>query len=127
MAKWRTGFLVSYLIIALTACGTILYPERKGQIQGRIDPMVLALDGLGLIFYLIPGVIAFAVDFSNGTIYLPHSKSSRLSDNSVDVIHLNHAIAPADLPMVMQQVLPDDINWQQAQVVSEPVALAWLQ
>jgi len=59
------------LIAHLSACGTILYPERKGQVSGRIDAGVAALNGIGLLFFLVPGVIAFAVDFNNGTIYVP--------------------------------------------------------
>ncbi len=59
------------LIIQFVGCGTIMYPERKGQRGGRIDIGVALLDGIGLLFFLIPGVIAYAVDFSNGTIYLP--------------------------------------------------------
>ena len=27
-------------LIGTTACGVILYPERKGQVDGRIDPAV---------------------------------------------------------------------------------------
>lgn len=57
------------------SCGTILHPERKGQTSGRIDPGIAVLNGIGLICFLIPGVIAFAVDFSNGTIYLPNGNS----------------------------------------------------
>lgn len=30
-----------------------------------------ALDGLGLVLFFVPGVIAFAVDFYTGAIYLP--------------------------------------------------------
>ncbi|WP_437231015.1 hypothetical protein SH661x_002262 [Planctomicrobium sp. SH661] len=56
---------------ALSGCGTLLYPERRGQAAGRLDWKVVALDGIGLLFFFIPGVIAFAVDFLNGTIYLP--------------------------------------------------------
>lgn len=66
--------IISALIFALfinTSCGTVFYPERKGQINGRIDPKVAVGDALALLFFIIPGVIAFAVDFSNGTIYLP--------------------------------------------------------
>ena len=59
--------LVSYLI---TSCGTIIYPERRGTKSGRIDPGVAILDGLGLLLFIIPGVIAFAVDFSTGCIYI---------------------------------------------------------
>ena len=56
---------------SLSACGTIMYPERKGQIDGKLDSTVVILNGIGLLLFLVPGVIAFAVDFSNGTIYLP--------------------------------------------------------
>ena len=59
------------LIIQLAGCGTIMYPERKGQKGGRIDLGVAILDGIGLLVYLIPGIIAYALDFNNGTIYLP--------------------------------------------------------
>ena len=58
------------LILHLTACGTLLYPERKGQTGGRIDAGVAALNGVGLLLFVIPGLIAYAVDFNNGTIYL---------------------------------------------------------
>lgn len=63
-----TGFV---LILSVTSCGTILYPERRGQRAGHIDTEVAVLDGIGLLFFFLPGVIAFAVDFSTGAIYLP--------------------------------------------------------
>jgi len=67
--------LLAVLLLAatlnVTSCGTLLHPERKGQTAGRIDPAIAVLDGVGLLFFIIPGIIAFAVDFSNGTIYLP--------------------------------------------------------
>ena len=56
---------------AAASCGTILYPERRGQPRGPVDPGVVVLDAIGLLFFLIPGIIAFAVDFSTGAIYLP--------------------------------------------------------
>lgn len=65
------GGSAALLATGLAGCGTILYPERKGQGSGRLDPAIVMLDGLGLLLFLIPGVIAFAVDFSNDTIYLP--------------------------------------------------------
>jgi hypothetical protein len=57
--------------VFLASCGTILYPERRGQPAGRLDVGVVALDGIGLLLFLVPGVIAFAVDFGTGAIYLP--------------------------------------------------------
>lgn len=71
------GFMVLALSLQMTACGTILHPERKGQIDGRIDAGIAILDGLGLLLFIIPGVIAYAVDFSNGTIYLPGTSSKK--------------------------------------------------
>lgn len=74
------GGLVGVLLLQLTACGTILYPERRGQADGRLDAGVVVLDAVGLLLFLVPGVIAFAVDFSTGAIYLPHGKRSDLEE-----------------------------------------------
>ncbi|WP_444927369.1 hypothetical protein ACJJI4_05675 [Microbulbifer sp. TRSA002] len=63
-------------VMNLSACGYFLYPERKGQPGGRVDPAVVILDGAGLLFGLLPGIVAFAVDITNGTIYLPPGHSS---------------------------------------------------
>ena len=52
-------------------CGTIMHPERRGQPAGPLDWKIVALDAAGLLLFFVPGVIAFAVDFNNGTIYLP--------------------------------------------------------
>jgi hypothetical protein len=84
-------------IIELAGCGTILYPERKGQKDGRIDPGIAVLDGLGLLFFIIPGVIAFAVDFTTGAIYLPGGprKSS---------------VFPEDETMVVVRVNPKELS-----------------
>jgi len=80
------------LIIELAGCGTILYPERKGQKDGRIDPGIAVLDGLGLLLFIIPGVIAFAVDFTTGAIYLPggsRKSSMFLEDEKMVVVWVN--------------------------------------
>jgi hypothetical protein len=58
-------------VLGLSGCGTLLYPERQGQEGGRIDATVALLDGFGLLFYVIPGLIALFVDFGSGAIYLP--------------------------------------------------------
>ena len=76
----NTAVTLLLAIIGLQAvsCGTLMYPERKGQLSGKIDPNVAILNGIGLLVFLVPGVIAFAVDFSNGTIYLPPDKSAKV-------------------------------------------------
>lgn len=72
------------LIFQSLGCGTILYPERKGQKTGRIDAGVAVLDAIGLLFFIIPGVIAFAVDFNNGSIYLPSGGKGVLNQNELE-------------------------------------------
>jgi len=67
-------FIVAILIVQLTGCGTILYPERKGQKSGTIDSGVVVLDAIGLLIFIVPGIIAYILDFSNGTIYLPGTR-----------------------------------------------------
>lgn len=63
--------LLGLLQFSVMGCGTVIHPERKGQPAGPLDWEIVALDAVGLLFFFVPGVIAFAVDFNNGTIYLP--------------------------------------------------------
>ena len=56
----------------LSSCGTIIYPDRAYQKErGHLDPAIVILDGIGLFFFIIPGLVAFAVDFTTGAIYFP--------------------------------------------------------
>jgi hypothetical protein len=72
--RWSLASLVGY---CASGCGTIMYPERKGQPAGNLDWKVVTLDGVGLLLFLVPGVIAFAVDFNNGSIYLPSEEKAQ--------------------------------------------------
>lgn len=74
LVRLATGALVAAQI---SACGVILHPERVDQPRGgRIDPAIAILDGIGCLFFLIPGLVAFAVDFHEGTIYLPRGETA---------------------------------------------------
>jgi len=77
-------FVMCAFVVSVISCGTIFHPQRIGQKGGRIDPAIFILDGIGLLFFFVPGVVAFAVDFSNGTIYLPENENqhSYLTDKS---------------------------------------------
>jgi hypothetical protein len=67
---WRVA--ASGGVYSLTGCGSIMYPERRHAPRShQIDWKVAALDGLGLLLFFVPGVIAFVVDFYTGAIYLP--------------------------------------------------------
>lgn len=68
------GLFAATAASLVSSCGTILYPDRSRHNQGshgNIDPGVVAMDAAMCIFFLIPGLIAFAVDFSTGAIYYP--------------------------------------------------------
>jgi hypothetical protein len=89
------GTLTVCLAFFLASCGTVLYPERRGQPAGRLDIGVIALDGLGLLLFLVPGVIAFAVDFATGAIYLPPGYSMLVPDRTTDFCQVR--VDPAEL------------------------------
>ena len=55
------GALIATLLTQLTACGTIFYPDRRGQIGGKIDPVVAAMDAIGIHEPLIVGYFGAAV------------------------------------------------------------------
>jgi hypothetical protein len=115
-----SGAIAISLLIQLAACGTIFYPERRGQISGQIDPAVAIMDAIGLLFYIIPGLLAFAVDFITGAIYLPGGKHAQVDpqllqkavnpDGSIDNLRLKAIIEeqtgqqlPLDNPYLIQQ------------------------
>ncbi len=83
-------FIFIALLMQISACGYILHPERNGQNGGRLDIGIVALDGIGLFFFLVPGIIAFAVDFSTGCIYMPGGAFSANPDNDgVKMVQVN--------------------------------------
>jgi hypothetical protein len=102
LRKSLIATLTTILLVQFTACGTILHPERKGQKSGRIDPAIAILDGIGLLFFLLPGVIAFAVDFSNGTIYLPGGRHSSLSEEELRQITPHGKLDEAKLAEILR-------------------------
>ncbi len=96
-ARCLALFVAVIFLFQVAGCGTVIYPERRGQQAGRIDVGIAVLNGLGLLLFIIPGVIAFAVDFSTGAIYLPGGKSRRARD-------LQHG------DMVVINVKPEKLN-----------------
>ena len=80
------GVLAATLFTQLTACGTLFYPDRRGQIEGRVDPVIVALDAIGILFFVIPGLIAFAVDFATGAIYLPGGQTAQVDPQQLQQV-----------------------------------------
>lgn len=124
-ARMRLGAGLLALTLALSGCGTILHPERKGQISGRIDPGVAVLNGIGLLFFFVPGVIAFAVDFSNGTIYLPPGhRAAQASTDEPRRIHFSGAADRARLEQLLREHAGLEVALDQALVLTPQQYLA---
>lgn len=96
------GVLAVSLFTQLAACGTLFYPDRRGQIDGRIDPAVAVLNAVGLIFYLLPGLIAFGIDFATGAIYLPDDKYSMAPEKLQQAIGADGVVDLAKLKAIIE-------------------------
>jgi hypothetical protein len=108
VTKCLSLFLAAIFLVQILGCGTLIYPDRKGQTGGQVDPAIALLDAAGLLLFIIPGVIAFAVDFSTGAIYFPPGKSQKAgapaARDKIAVIKLN----PQDLNIAtLEQTLRD--------------------
>lgn len=110
----RVGGQLSCLMA--TGCGTVLYPERRGQPAGAIDWKIVALDAVGLIFFFVPGVIAFAVDFTTGAIYLPPEHCTDATERRDD-----RELAEFHVPV--EQLTPPGIAAAVSARIAEPVLL----
>jgi hypothetical protein len=67
-----TALLAGSLGFQGAGCGTLMFPERQHEDHsGRLDPNILILDGIGLLFFIVPGLVAFGIDLYTGAIYLP--------------------------------------------------------
>jgi hypothetical protein len=107
----------SVFIFVSSGCGTLLYPERRGQKSGRIDAGVAVLDGVGLLFFIIPGVIAYIVDFSNGTIYLPGTASSSLDVKNIQEVKFDPGnTSLEDIEKIVMEQTGYDISQGQARM-----------
>ncbi len=82
----RKGIIIGMLFIMfcqMSGCGYILHPERRNQ---SVDGGIAVLDGLLLFFGILPGAVAFAVDFTTNTIYLPPNQSLLESEGKQNLL-----------------------------------------
>jgi hypothetical protein len=109
-------------------CGMILHPERRGQPPGgNLDWAVVALDTLGLLLFFLPGVIAFAVDFSTGAIYLPPpgygSTTPPIKEQQFVEIHVPpKELSQQRLEQVASQHVGRDVRLVVGKYVTAPLA-----
>lgn len=118
--------LISSFILQLAGCGTIFYPERRGQKSGELDVKIVVADAIGLLFFILPGVAAFVIDFSTGAIYLPGGKRNFAEEGSSQSLRASLYIPPDKLynqqelaRLVGKQLdLPDTVDWSKLQVAT---------
>ena len=83
--------MVLFTLLSFTclvaSCGTLLYPERLRQEPSRkVHAPTIIMDSLWLFVFIIPGVVALAVDIANGTIYYSEAElRAALSDPETHV------------------------------------------
>jgi len=69
--RWLAIFVLLFMLLQTVSCGTLLYPHRRGaRHSGDLDPKVVIMDAVGLVFFIVPGLVAYIVDFYTGAIYL---------------------------------------------------------
>ncbi|MCB8890039.1 hypothetical protein [Vreelandella malpeensis] len=113
--SWQ-GAVIGTLVVGLSGCGTLFHPERKGQLSGDVDPVVAIANGVGLLFFILPGVIAYAVDFSNGTIYLPSHTSA-----AIDTFKLDDSHDVATLEKLLSDKAGQPVDLHDELMIMEPV------
>lgn len=114
MKKWLLGASLSVYLFNSAGCGVLLYPERQGQDGGKIDPVVAILNGVGLLLYVIPGLVAFAIDFHQGTIYLPNTSASLDSSGDLErnsrVVKVEGEMTEENIEAALRAALGRDID-----------------
>lgn len=113
------ALLASSLLAQLAGCGTLFYPERRGQLNGQIDPAVATLNAVGILFYVVPGLIAFAIDFATGAIYLPEGRYSVAPERLRDAIGADGRIDRAQLRAILQEQLARDLPLDDPRLIQQ--------
>lgn len=109
--------VIVVLSFQLVSCGTILYPERRGQTGGRLDVGIVILDGIGLLFFLVPGLIAFGVDFTTGAIYLPEHKYIKKDPDNYRTVRFDpRHYTKESLENIIRQETGQDFHFNDQQI-----------
>lgn len=117
---WKVG-AITILLLHLTACGSLLYPERSGQTGGRVDPTVAVLNGALLVAFVVPGLVAFGIDFYQGTIYLPDTAMQDENQQGFRTVQADGPLTTHQIEELVGQELGQNISladaeWQTIEV-----------
>ncbi len=102
MKKFFAVFL-ALAIFAVSACGTLLKPNQVGKRHSsKIDTKIAVLNAVGLLFGIIPGVVAFAVDYYNGTLFLPRGAAVKI--DNMDAASIQKVLADNGYNVSIEEV-----------------------
>mgnify|MGYP005801830375 CR=1 FL=1 len=86
MVKKLLSILIVVMFLFLESCGTILkYKYIDKPVSNKLDWGIVALDGIGLILFIIPGIVAFSIDYATGTLFIPEGPISLKNTTSKDI------------------------------------------
>lgn len=72
--------LLAALLLGASGCGTLFYSHRIGRKMSKtVDNTVFYSDCALCLLGVIPGVVAFILDYDNGTIY--YTEAELIPDN----------------------------------------------
>ena len=72
--------LLAALLLGASGCGTLFYSHRIGRRMSKtVDNTVFYSDCALCLLGVIPGVVAFILDYDNGTIY--YTEAELIPDN----------------------------------------------
>ena len=74
MLKKIISILMVICFVNLSACvGTLFKRNQIYKVHSKkLDWFIVAVDSFFLLFFIVPGIVALAVDYSTGTLYLPN-------------------------------------------------------
>ena len=70
---WKTTAVLGVVVLFATQLSSCsgLYPHRRAGDRGQIEGARALMEDIGRLFFVVPGLAVFAVDFLQGAIYLP--------------------------------------------------------
>ena len=115
------GILI-VMLMSMTSCGYFLYPERRGKAKGELDFPILILDGSSLLFAAVAGqaviavvgIVALAVDFTSGSVYLP--TKDKKAGLEVFPFDNSRPLARADLESILSEYTGSPVHIEEGSI-----------
>ena len=117
MKKTISCALAASFVFAATGCGTLFRSERIGKASSdRIDPAIMILDCCGLLFGVIPGVVALVLDFNNKTIYFSAREAGIMPGTTDNMVAIQvEDMSEESIAAALSEALGREIRYDEIQ------------